>query len=241
MNGNVPELLSEAIDICSICRAGGIQVNIFGGVAAAIVGASWFSRHPEYRRKSKDIDLVGHRMTMDRLRSVLQERGYREERHVAIETEAQRALFLGPVAIIDFSSDVLRFAQELAVIDRLGLSFPTLSPTDLILEKLQIVSPKPPQIIDFIALLCGDRPQRVDGVRLEEVLGNQWPYWHSACLFLSEAREHARRQKLFDEVAAMDEFVEMITRLPKTFRWKVRSSFGEYLPWHSTVEPISAG
>jgi hypothetical protein len=231
-------LVREAIDICRTCRASGVEVRIFGGIAAAIVGQNWYSQHPEYRRRPKDIDLVGRRATLERFRTILRARGYEEDRRIALETEGQRALFTSAAATIDYSSDALCFAQELRVGDRLDRAFPTLPATDLILEKLQIVAPHPPQIFDFVAMLCSEPPQNLDSARMTQILGTQWCFWHSASRFLMEAKQSMNSRALLIEAGMIDELSKTLDQLPKSLRWKIRSWFSELLPWHDVVEPI---
>jgi hypothetical protein len=231
-------LVREAIEICTTCRATGVEVRIFGGVAAAIVGQNWYLQHPEYSRHPKDIDLVGRKATLDHFRAILRNRGYEEDRQIALETEGQRALFSSATVTVDYSSDALRFAQELWISDRFDRSFPTLPPTDLMLEKFQIATPRPPQILDFVAMLCAEPRLELDSARMIQILGTQWCFWHSASRFLTEAKRSMNSLGLLNEVKMIDELTKILFQLPKSLRWEVRSWFGELLPWHDVVEPI---
>jgi len=239
MNSTRNTLIEEATDVCSACRTHGIEVRIFGSVGAAIVGELWFKLHPKRKRELKDIDLVGEKSTLNDVRRILCDRGFREVVRVAIETEGDRAIFGNDTVLIDFSTDELRFAQKLPILDRLTVSFPTLSATDLILEKLQIVSPKPAQIIDFLAVLCSTGTANLEFDYLQQILGRRWSYWHSASRFLVDAKAFATSENLLDELSEIDQLVDVNRNLPKTMEWNMRSWFGSVLPWHNVVEAIS--
>jgi hypothetical protein len=233
-------LIAEAIEICTICRTDGVEVRAFGGVAAAIVGEGWFRKYPERKRSLKDIDLIGRRKDLNRFRRTMQERDYRETRRIAIETEGDRALFGKDAVAVDFVSDALRFAQTLPVKDRLAKSFPTLSVSDLLLEKLQIADPQLPQLIDFFAILFSPKRSSIEADYIGRILGSNWGYWHSTNLFLEKARSVAKTEHFTDEIPLLVEFKGLVDSVPKTLAWKFRSWFGEHLPWHEVVESITS-
>jgi len=231
-------LIAEAVEICTVCRSAGFSVRLFGGIAARVVGRAWFESHPEHQRRAKDIDLVGRKENLVQLQQILHQRGYQEIRQISLETEGTRAFFRRDEAVIDYSGDELVFAQRLPLRARLECDFPTLSLTDLLLEKLQIVSPRSEQIVDFLALVGSAAELNIEKQYFAEILGRNWGYWHSAELFLGCVHEYCLNEDLDEIRKAVTALEALVREVPRSLQWHVRSFFGEALPWHGVVEPM---
>jgi hypothetical protein len=234
------QLIQEAVSLTNECRKAGGQVRIFGGIAAAMVGAKWFEKNPRYARTPGDIDLVGRKEDLTIFRRVAATRGYREAKHVVLETEGGRALFASDDCAVDFAGDEILFCQSIKVRSRLTLSYPTLSPGDLALEKLQIAEPSNPSFVDFIAIVSSVGVSGLDPLHLKTVLGNNWGFWYSAKRFLKRAKEFATNERLDDVVPMLIELDLILDSIRKSIRWRLRSLFGTLIPWHAPVELLSA-
>jgi hypothetical protein len=211
---------------------------MFGGIAAAIVGKDWFADHARYSRNHCDIDLVGRKEDLHILRRILAGRGYKEAKRVALETEGGRALFGRDGYAVDFAGDELSFCQRINIRSRLTLSYPTLSYSDLILEKVQIAAPPASKIMDFIAILCSVSPENLERPYLENILGRNWEFWHSASEFIRQATIVARAEGLADVKPRLADLAIFLDRLPKSIPWRLRAIFGTSISWHSPVESL---
>lgn len=231
-------IIQEAIDLCNECRRAGVEIRIFGGVAAAIISEDWFNRNLRFRRHHKDVDVVGRKEDLKSVRRIMAIRGYEEVKQIALQTEGERAVFGRKDCVIDFAGDDLSFCQRLPVRDRLALDFPTLSITDLALEKLQIVEPGPVQIIDFIALIISPKAESLDRIRLWSILGRSWGYWYSAKCFLKAAEVFASANGITEAIAHLHSFESWIDDTPRGICWRARSLFRTLIPWRAPVEPI---
>ena len=138
---------------------------------------------------------------------------------------------------------------------RLELDSPTITLTDLILEKLQIHEINRKDLIDMIIVFLGhpvsanganDR-ESVDGSYISRILSDDWGFWYDSIANLNKAKSLANelmaQGKLTNDQAStvgreVDRLVETANSAPKTKRWEVRSKVGTKKPWYREVEEV---
>lgn len=173
----------------------------------------------------------------------------------------QRMIFHHPDGrySIDVFYDRLQYSHEIHLgsnpkDSRLSLDAVTISPTDLILEKLQIHEISEKDIKDIITLLAAcevfheEGQGKINHVHIAGLLAKDWGFWHDAranmdkvAHFAQKYREEGRlNQQLLDKVlSGISGLFTSIDEMPKTKEWQRRSKDGTNKKWWNDVEERS--
>ena len=134
--------------------------------------------------------------------------------------------------------------------DRLKIDPTTISLTDLLLEKLQIVELTRKDVIDTIVLLreyeVGDTEAVINADFVAKRFGKDWGFYYTA----TENLKHIQNSSLdeFDSLGQEDRdvvrrrigaLVERIEEEPKSLAWRVRGAIGPRLRWYTPVGDLS--
>jgi hypothetical protein len=152
---------------------------------------------------------------------------------------------------LEFSHDVF-FGKEPSK-GRLELDYPTITPTDLLLEKLQIHSINYKDIIDIIAILIahdvtlGEVKNTIDANYIAQILSDDWGFWYDAVSNLNKVVEVsmdlASKEKITEEAKnivteRVSKLLKTINETPKTKNWEKRAKIGTSKPWYREVEEV---
>jgi hypothetical protein len=137
---------------------------------------------------------------------------------------------------------------------RLQLDYPTITATDLLLEKLQIHAISQKDLKDIIVLLrahdLGDVDDSIliNTKHLADVLAVDWGFWKDCTLNLHDVEIYADKYRSegalpendFNDVTTkIRKILDIIENQPKTERWKLRARTGESKQWWNRVEEVS--
>jgi hypothetical protein len=131
---------------------------------------------------------------------------------------------------------------------RLELDSPTVTPTDLLLEKVQIVFPDQKDVKDMMLLLHShdisleEEKNRINAGFIANILSSDWGFWYTVTTNLkglkqwaSEAENLTEAEKQ-DLASKIDKLKETIDNKPKSTGWKMRSVMGTKKQWYNPVE-----
>jgi len=159
---------------------------------------------------------------------------------------------------VDVFFDKLEFSHDVNFGDkpgkgRLDLDFPTITVTDLALEKLQIHQINMKDIVDLIVLFRAyevmAQPDRnsIDAGYIASILSDDWGFWFDCINNLNKVKSFVDKfykdGKLSAEdkdvvVNRIDKLLKIIEETPKTKKWIKRSKIGTSEPWYREVEEI---
>jgi hypothetical protein len=133
------------------------------------------------------------------------------------------------------------------VSSRLALLPDTLTPSDLLLTKLQIVQLNHKDLLDILALLhdqevVAGSDSAIDSTYLGKVWGGDWPLWRTSQLTLQKARVGA--EEVLSPAAQgrvhanLDTLDRILEDCPKSVKWKVRARVGDRMRWYEVPEEI---
>jgi hypothetical protein len=152
---------------------------------------------------------------------------------------------------LEFSHDVF-FGREPSK-GRLELDYPTITPTDLLLEKLQIHNINYKDIIDIIALLTAHNialeevKNSINANYIAQLLSDDWGFWYDAITNLNKVveivQDLASKEKIKQDIRDMvinniNKLIEVINKTPKTKNWEKRAKIGTAKPWYREVEEV---
>jgi len=243
------DLLEELERVAAHIRDSGLLIRVTGGLGIHY-WCQCSSREP-FQREYADLDLaVGRRVKPSAVDTFMVELGYTPDAEFnALHGEQQ--LYYVDVANgrhVDVFVEYLRMCHAVRLGHRLVLTDVAVSPSDLLLTKLQIVELNDKDVRDVLALLCAKRlvggsPTELDVDYLGKVWGSGWPLWRTCLGSLARAAEELGRIRDDGERERVGEQIERLRGLmrdcPKTAKWKARAIIGERLRWYDLPEEVA--
>jgi hypothetical protein len=201
------------------------------------------------RRPIHDIDLIGRSKNLKNITRIMETYGF-----VKVPTSLNAAFSLREIYIhpktrseVDVFLDRLQMNHTIEFKDRLELDYPTITVSDLLLQKLQIVKLNMKDVTDVVMLLAehslgeGENEQ-VNLTYISKILSEDWGFCFTATTNL---------QKISDQVGTIDgldkPIVDMVKEKcqtisksvedhPKGLGWRLRAKVGTSKRWYREVE-----
>ena len=229
----------------------GAIMRVIGSLAFRIKCPDY--KHVFYanRRYLTDVDFVAYSRQVDRVQDAFWELGWEENQTVLRLFGNKRRIFYHPTEPVhsDVFLDKLRFCHEINFRDRLELDSPTITPADLLLEKLQIVEINKKDLVDVLVLLSQHdvtdvegSVDSVDGARLARLCAGDWGWWRTATMNLDKLKNFSEEYLEPDERPRVEQRLEKLRALiderSKGLGWRIRSIFGDRLRWYDEVEEV---
>jgi len=233
-----------------------IVLRIMGGVAIRIHSLEFESFARKLGRLAEqgeqeftDLDFMAYRSQRKQMQEFFKIFGY-SKRPATLSTAAtERQIYFHPKGWfhIDVFFDVLKMNHDINFVGRLELDYPTITPTDLLLEKLQIVQFTEKDLKDSLVLLRahkvgGEEKETINMKHTAEMLSKDWGFWYTVTTNLNGIKNFtAQSGVLNDEDKAnvtikIDRVLEFIEKEPKSFGWKRRAIIGNKMKWYRPVE-----
>lgn len=234
-----------------------IPLRLLGGVAIRIHCLEFMDfakklmRLGEGRQEYTDLDFMSYVKFRKAMKEFFEEMGYEKRPTTLSSATTQRQIYFHPKGwfYVDVFFDKLLAANHpLDFKGRLALDSPTITPTDLLLEKLQIVFPDEKDVKDLLLLLRAhgisvqEEKNEINGKFIATILAADWGFWYTATTnlkgllqYLEDAQNLSdeEKQDLNSKVARL---LQAIANEPKSTGWKMRSIVGTKKTWYNSVE-----
>jgi len=265
------EFVKQSIEIVQKAQDNDIILRILGGLAVYIHIMDDSENLKIYDRLKRfgegkplftDLDLMGYSKQIGKIEKFFEkELGFKPDFFVNRILGLRRLLFYHPKDYyhVDVFFDKLEFSHDVLFGSkpgkgRLELDFPTVSPADIMLEKLQIHEINLKDIIDVIVLImfhdvsAGHEEDMIDGKYIAKTLADDWGFWYDAVNNLDKIRKMADKfrdeGKLYKEeydriVSRIDRLLKFIEEEPKSRKWRKRAKTGTKKKWWRDVEEVS--
>ena len=249
----VDELDRAARDVVTRAQARDLHLRTVGGVGIwQGLGDAHRRRFRAVRPPPADIDLVAPMRSSKAIKEVFESAGFaadtrlntlrgdRRHRYYRLDAEAR------PVIDVDVFLGAPPLCHPIEFGDRLGLPGPAMTPTDLLLQKLQIVEVNAKDLTDICFLLAahelGASEDAIVPDRVATLLSRDWGFHYTAGRNL-EAANGAAVEALGDGdatvvQAAIAALREAIDAMPKSRRWRMRARVGTRAQWYEEVEEV---
>jgi len=226
------ELVQEGVALVEAASAGGLVLRLLGG--AAIVLHSSGSVH----REIADLDAATRHSDSRRLAETLRAQGYEGEARFNALHGNRRLLFHGPHGRLDVFVDSFEMCHRIDLRPRLELERPTLTVSDLLLTKLQIVELNAKDAHDVFLLfehheLRAGPGDHVDTDYLAGLVGDDWGLWRTVTGTLERVGE--LEPEVEEKAQALK---QMLDAAPKTSRFRLRAKVGERKRWYELPEEM---
>jgi hypothetical protein len=261
-------LLEDALKIVEAAKKRDVALRILGALAITLHSAEFSNLHRGLKRLGDanraftDIDLIGYSKQRVKVREVMEDDvGYMVDQNVLLFRGKERLLYHNPQGLynVDIFFDSLHFSHDVPFgtdpkKGRILLDYPTISPTDLLLEKLQIHSISEKDLKDIIVLIRAHELKNNDdsnGINMKHVaamLSDDWGFWKDATSNLRDVTAYADKYRTEgmlpdSDFSIVTEKVSLILKAienePKTLKWKVRERTGTEKQWWNSVEEVS--
>jgi hypothetical protein len=240
------DLIEESERVLMAAHAKGVLVRLAGGLAIRHICPA--ARTPQLSRPYADLDLAIVAPGTKSLTDLMVGLGYQADGRFNALNGHVRLQFndLTNGRHVDVFVDAVRMCHTIDFKNRLRLAADTLTATDLLLTKLQIVELNHKDLLDTIALLhdqpLGDGPEGIDKRYLQQVWGEDWPLWKTSQITLEKvvhATPSIVDQESSNRVAqATTQLQSILESGPKTLRWRLRARVGERVRWYELPEDL---
>ncbi len=202
------------------------------------------------KRVLTDVDFGAEKKQNRAIREFLTARGYVPDDGIYMASEGARHAYLhGETGLnVDVFADELYFCHRIPFKDRLDLDSPTISTTDLLLEKMQIVEINLKDFKDTVVLMLEHSlssqqpgPKAIDVDYIIEMMRKDWGFYYTFITNLRRVPEHLhefpsmgaeQRSVIEGRIAKL---LDAIEAAPKTIGWKMRSKIGTRSRWYQEV------
>jgi hypothetical protein len=235
----------------------GIPLRLLGGVAIRIHCMEFLDfakklvRLGEGQQEFTDLDLMSYSKFRKKMKDFFQEMGYEKRPTTMSSAATQRQIYFHPKGwfYVDVFFDKLLAANHpLDFKGRLGHDSPTITATDMLLEKVQIVFPDEKDVKDMMLLLRAhdtslqEEKNKINGKFIATKLASDWGFWYTVTENLRRLRDYVNQFKSItdterqDLTSKLDELLKAINNEPKSAGWKMRSVIGSKRRWYNPVE-----
>ena len=235
----------------------GVPIRLLGGVAIRVHCAEYLGfakglqRLGQGQQEYTDLDFMSYAKYRNKMKEFFKEMGYEKRPTTMSSAATQRQIYFHPKGwfTVDVFFDKLLAANHpLDFKNRLEPDTPTVTPTDLLLEKLQIVFPSEKDVKDSILVLRaheisqGEENNRINAKSVSEKLASDWGFWYTATTNLNGLKGYIAEFELIDDAqkkdvtAKIDAMLSAIENAPKSSGWKLRSMMGTKKKWYNPVE-----
>jgi hypothetical protein len=240
----------EAERILDEARNRGIILRLFGGVAVKYHCPS--ATHRSLQRSYPDLDFFGRGKQGREIRKLFLDLGYEPNQRFNALHGATRLIFEDAKnqRVVDLFLDVFRMCHTLHFGDRLTLDDNTITISDLLLTKLQVVEINEKDIRDLIAILkdhdvvdyaaSGDK-EVIDAGYVSSLCADAWGLCKTLSLTLRKLLTFLQKYELEPEAkevleTRINKLLHGIETVPKSFKWKLRDKVGEKKRWYDLPE-----
>ena len=239
--------VDRATEIVDAARDRGIALRILGSLAYRLHCPANIGFFEAMKRDLTDIDFATKSEHRKEVREYLGGRGYMIDKDVMAITEGKRYAFTDSETgmNVDVFFDELYFCHQIPLRNRLDLDYPTITPTDLLLEKMQIVEINPKDIKDSLVLLLEhpiqpSTPDAIDPVYTARLLSADWGFYYTFMTNLKRLDSEIFKAGFDDKAggsirARIEELTQAIDQAPKSTAWRLRAKIGTRIKWYQEV------
>jgi hypothetical protein len=227
-------------------------ISVFHRVGRVVEGAPLFT----------DLDLMGYSTQARSISKVFDGLGFRPDDVInGFFGERRLVYYEGQNRFhVDIFLDKLEFSHDVVFGKRPGngrleLDAPTISLTDMVLEKLQIHRIARKDLVDLIVLFLGHEVKTsangdhelVDAGHIANLLADDWGFWYESTQNLQKTRQllgtFVKEGKIPSDYATriekrIGDLEATLQSVPKGRHWEKRAKVGTAKPWFREVEEI---
>jgi len=245
------QFIEEALRLVEEGQKRGLIFRLLGSTAVKLHSPKFGYLYEGLDRPMTDIDLITYSKFRPQIKSFFIEQGYTPNERIIAYYGHKRHIYWNEEKQwqADIFFDELDMCHKVDFRGRLELDYPTITLTDILLEKMQIVKINPKDIKDTIIMLrehgVGHSEEEMINLDyLSKVLSNDWGYYYTVTTNLKKVKNFLKEfDALTDEdrqdvATKIDTILDAIEKAPKTLKWKMRAKIGPKVKWYNEVEEV---
>lgn len=246
------ELLDEELRrVLSLSRQRKIELRLIGAMAIRSHCSKYRYMLDQMKRELTDIDFFGLRRQSGEVRKLFADLSFEVDKAALVIYEGDRLFFKKHKIKADVFMDKLSMCHTIDLRDRFHLDWPTISLSDLLLEKMQIVQINEKDVKDTLILLLehevaqDELREAVNAQYITNLLSNDWGFCHTVTTNLKKAVDYLpqfggvmNETQMEVTKARIESLLSAIENRPKSLRWKMRARIGTKKRWYTQVEEV---
>jgi hypothetical protein len=247
--------IEKASQIAMAAEKERIPLKLMGCVAVKVHSPKWSEFHENMmQRHATDLDFMTLSKYRGKVTSMLESLGYhpmrtttpREDRLIYLDNEDMH---------VDVFFDKLSMCHVIDFKNRLEIDPRTISLSDIMLEKLQIVKINEKDIKDVMILLREHdigthESETINADYIAKLFSNDWGFYYTATVNLKLIKDKLnensyqsifKKEDVEDIADKIDKLLNTIENEPKSTAWKMRARTGPKKRWYEEVEEVHIG
>jgi hypothetical protein len=236
--------IEESKRIAKAARERKVGLKLLGGAGIHAHSPS-AGKHP-LKRKYGDLDYAVSKKDRKGVMDLFRELGYEPNERFNLMNGDRRLYFYDAHngRQVDVFVDMFRMSHEIDLRGRMQHEHPALSPSDLLLSKLQIYEVNRKDLVDTVALILdhaietGDEGEVIEAAYIARLAANDWGFYRTLQVNIERLRA------MLDELevdralvnARLDELWRAIDEAPKPLKWRLRAQVGDRVRWYELPE-----
>jgi hypothetical protein len=235
--------IEESHRIAEAARKKQVSLKLLGG--AGIHAHSPSAHKAPLKRKYGDLDYAIAKRDRKGVLDLFRELGYEANERFNTMQGDRRLYFYDAQngRQVDVFIDVFRMSHAIDLRGRLGREHPAVSPSDLLLSKLQIYEVNRKDLVDTIALVL-DHPiksnddEAIDAAYIARLACEDWGLCRTIQLNLEKLRHTVGDLDVDRELVTsrIDELWAAVEAGPKPLKWRLRAQVGDRVRWYELPE-----
>ncbi len=245
MTSPLEDLIEESERIAAAAKEKKIGLKLLGG--AGIHAHSPSARKAPLKRKYGDLDYAISKRDRKAVIELFKQLGYEANERFNLMNGDRRLYFYDAAhgRQVDVFIDVFRMSHAIDLRGRLGHDHPAVSPSDLLLSKLQIYEVNRKDLIDVAALMLdhaietGDAADAIEATYIARLAADDWGFYRTLQVNIDRVRTLLEELEEIDRElvnARLDELWGHIEDAPKPLRWRIRAQVGDRVRWYELPE-----
>jgi len=229
-------------------------MRLMGGFAIRLHCSKFDYLYERLERKpAYDLDMITYSRSRPQIKKLFVELGYAPMASMALlfDTGRNRQIYTDEAnnRTVDVFFDRLEMCHTIDFENRLELDSPTITLSDLLLQKAQICKINEKDIKDVMILLkehnVGEaEKETINMSYIAKLLSDNWGFWYTVKTNLGKVQEFLTQYEALTEAdrqdikSKIDKLSKAIEDEPKSLKWKMRGKIGIKKKWYTEVEEL---
>jgi hypothetical protein len=244
-------ILAEANKIIDLSTSEKLRLRLMGASAVRLHSPSFLQLYDSLGRPLSDLDFAAFNKDSEKIERIMSQLGYSQDRRITAFHESQRNFFFneGKQTKVDIFFDKLSMCHTIDFKGRLDLDDPTITVSDILLEKMQIVQIAEKDLKDIVILFRAHEIKDVDNDAINfnyisKILANDWGFWYTFTSNLDKVTDYTNSLAQLSSLDKHDILTKVtilrgrVEKEPKSFKWKMRARVGSSVKWYNEVEDL---
>lgn len=229
-------MIEQGLILVDAANDRGVPLRLLGGVAILLHCPAALSAGPY--REIADLDAITLKSGVQGATRVVESLGFTPDTRFNAMHGDRRLIFHGPLGKLDVFVEAFEMCHTIQLGNRLMLETRTLTVSDLLLTKLQIVQLNTKDLQDMVAIfsehdLASDPGDHIDVAYLSSLMGGDWGLWRTTTGTLDRLAE--AKPSVAEKARALK---DVFDRTPKNLNFKLRARLGERVRWYELPDEV---